>query len=72
MPWGLKRYYGAGHLHFITCSWRVGRIWRRLQTCTILTRGVPYISRFSRFGAAPSEMALRPMLLAQTKPLRRA
>jgi putative transposase len=20
MPWGLKRYYGAGHLHFITCS----------------------------------------------------
>jgi len=20
MPWGLKRYCGAGHLHFITCS----------------------------------------------------
>ena len=20
MPWGLTRYYGAGHLHFITCS----------------------------------------------------
>ena len=20
MPWSLKRYYGAGHLHFITCS----------------------------------------------------
>jgi len=20
MPWGLKRYYGAGDLHFITCS----------------------------------------------------
>ena len=20
MPWGLKRFYGAGHLHFITCS----------------------------------------------------
>jgi len=20
MPWGLKRYYGTGHLHFITCS----------------------------------------------------
>jgi REP-associated tyrosine transposase len=20
MPWGLQRYYGAGHLHFITCS----------------------------------------------------
>ena len=20
MPWGLHRYYGAGHLHFITCS----------------------------------------------------
>jgi len=20
MPWALKRYYGAGHLHFITCS----------------------------------------------------
>jgi putative transposase len=20
MPWGLKRYYGTGGLHFITCS----------------------------------------------------
>ena len=20
MPWGLKRYHGAGDLHFITCS----------------------------------------------------
>ena len=20
MPWGLKRYHGTGHLHFITCS----------------------------------------------------
>ena len=20
MPWGLRRYYGAGDLHFITCS----------------------------------------------------
>jgi len=20
MPWGLKRYYGTGDLHFITCS----------------------------------------------------
>jgi len=24
MSWGLKRYYGAGHLHFITCSQRYG------------------------------------------------
>ncbi len=25
MPKGLKRYYGQGHLHFLTFSWRVAR-----------------------------------------------
>ena len=27
MPQGLKRYYGAGHLHFITCSCYQRRAW---------------------------------------------
>ena len=27
MPWGLKRYYGAGDLHFITCSCQRRRPW---------------------------------------------
>jgi len=25
MPEGLKRYYGRGHLHFLTFSWRVAQ-----------------------------------------------
>ena len=25
MPTGLKRYYGAGHLHYITCSCDPGK-----------------------------------------------
>ena len=27
MPQGLKRYYGAGHLHFVTCSCYQRRAW---------------------------------------------
>src|SRR5262249_12996243 len=33
MPWGLHRYYGAGHLHFITCS-----CYRRLPLLGIAKR----------------------------------